>query len=147
MTPADVFDPEQFVGYGCCLLTEAAVKVERIETRGVWFVCTGAYPTERGVYAIVHAPTGASIAAYPGHERGMRRAIDLVRLLPETFGAAAPWGEKGMIALNKSPDMATLERIVKRARGHLWLKRYGERLDAMLDTSVSKRVQQRRGRA
>lgn len=102
------------VGYVCDVDTEEPIEVERIETRGVWFVCDSVHA---GVYELTHAPTGASLAAYSGGERGMRKAIDLMRSLPETFGASAAWGRAGISTIGTFPNAAEIERLVHAARG------------------------------
>ncbi len=122
----NAIDPDVFIGYGCELLSAAPVMLERIEWRGVWFVATGIRPGFPGVFEVIHQPSGGSCAAFPGGERGMRRAIDLMRQLPETFGEGAPWGSRSVEVLNKSGDMKVIEKIIRRARGHVWLLRWFE---------------------
>jgi hypothetical protein len=72
-----------------------------------------------GVYELTHAPTGAALALYDGGERGMRKAIELMRTVPETFAAGAAWGLAGVRTIETFADAQRVQQLVIAARGHV----------------------------
>lgn len=104
-------------GHVCASGSQAPVIVERIETRGVWFVSE--WSGRSDVFQVVHAPTGATIAAYADGERGMRRAIELMRELPADFAPTVGWGLDGIAQVARAVGARDVGLAVQRRDGHV----------------------------